>query len=74
MRENPRVLFLDELSRRDSKGFNSQDCEEGSKSMRRVLTSLVEATSARMILTMALVIIVDVPVAIQRQIPSIQTI
>ena len=32
-----RVMFFDELSRRDSKGFDSQDCEAGSKSTRRSL-------------------------------------
>ena len=36
-----RVMLFDELSSRDSKGLNYQDCEVGSKSMRRVLTSLV---------------------------------
>ena len=55
VREIPRVLFFDELSRRDSKGFNSQDCEVGSKSTFRVLTSLVDTTLARMILTMVVV-------------------
>ena len=37
-----RALFFDELSRRDNKRLNYQDCEVGSKSTCRVLTSLVE--------------------------------
>ena len=56
VREIPESCSFTKLSRRDSKGFNSQNCEMRSKSMRRVLTSLVETTPARMTLTMVLVL------------------
>ena len=45
-----RALFFDELSRRDNKRLNYH--EVGSKSTCRVLTSLVESTPARIILTL----------------------